>query len=204
MERSKQYYGKDGPKVRLVPLSPADEKRLIEPTSEEIAAAQNLPYPSLLGVVQYPSCYTKIEIKYSMSVLSRWRTKWGPKHFAILLKALEYGYATRDMGQRNGRFCRCLFVSTEIAGKQIDNNESSGNYHDITTPFHDVRLYHAAELTEAHRLACKIDGFRSLMGVVRLRQNEPTRLHWDNQAAIQIAGTQKECLWTWALSSRIL
>jgi hypothetical protein len=45
----------------------------------------------------------------------------------------------------------------------------------------------AAELTEAHLLACEIDGFRSLMGEVGLRQNGPTRLYQDNQAAIQIA-----------------
>ena len=33
-----------------------------------------------------------------MSVLSRWRTKWGKVHFAILVKSLEYGYETRKMG----------------------------------------------------------------------------------------------------------
>ncbi len=39
-------------------------------------------------------------MKYSMSVLSRWRTKWGTNHFKALLKALEYGYATRKRGLR--------------------------------------------------------------------------------------------------------
>jgi hypothetical protein len=39
-----------------------------------------------------------IEMKYSISVLSRWRTKWGPNHFRILLKSLEYGHATRKCG----------------------------------------------------------------------------------------------------------
>ncbi len=121
MERFREYLGKDGPKSRLVPLSVTDEKLLVEPTDAEIAAAQHLPYPSLLGVVQYPSCYTKLEMKYSMSVLSRWRTKWGPDHFRVLLKALEYGYSSRNKGLKyNGnnnrkvevknarRICRCL------------------------------------------------------------------------------------------------
>jgi hypothetical protein len=98
VERFKDYLGKDGPKARLVPLSVADEKLLVEPTDAEIAEAQGLPFPSLLGVVQYPSCYTKVEMKYSISVLSRWRTKWGPNHFKVLFKALEYGYATRKRG----------------------------------------------------------------------------------------------------------
>jgi hypothetical protein len=39
-------------------------------------------------------------MKFSMSVLSRRRTKWGTNHFRILLKALEYGYSTRKTGLR--------------------------------------------------------------------------------------------------------
>ncbi len=66
--RFREYLGKDGPKLRLVPLSVTDEKLLVEPTETEIAAAQHLPYPSLLGVVQYPSSYTKLEMKYSIYV----------------------------------------------------------------------------------------------------------------------------------------
>jgi hypothetical protein len=96
IDRFKEFLGKDGPKTRLVPLSVTDDKLLVEPTDDEIAEAAHLPFPSLLGVVvQYPTCYTKLEMKFSMSVLSRWRTKWGTNHFRILLKALEYGYSTR-------------------------------------------------------------------------------------------------------------
>jgi hypothetical protein len=51
IERFKNYLGKDGPKARLVPLSVANEKLLVEPTDAEIAEAQHLPFPSLLGVV---------------------------------------------------------------------------------------------------------------------------------------------------------
>jgi hypothetical protein len=45
----------------------------------------------------------------------------------------------------------------------------------------------AAELTEAHSLACEIEGFRTLMSEVGLRPKGPTYLFQDNQAAIQIA-----------------
>ena len=37
-------------------------------------------------------------MRYAMSILSRFRTKWGLKHFEILVKTLEYGYATRNIG----------------------------------------------------------------------------------------------------------
>ncbi len=49
---------------------------------------------------QYPSAYTRLEMRYAMSILSRFRTKWGKKHFEILIKTLEYGSATRKMGLR--------------------------------------------------------------------------------------------------------
>ncbi len=86
IDRFKEFIGEKGPKIRLVSLSPADEKLLVEPTAEEIKAAEHLPYPNLLGVVQYPSNYTKLEMKYAMSILSRHRTKWGLNHFRVLMK----------------------------------------------------------------------------------------------------------------------
>jgi hypothetical protein len=96
--RIQEFFGEKGPKIRLIPLSPADEKLLVKPTAEEIKAAEHLPYPNQLGVVQYPSNYTKLEMKYAMSILSRHRTKWGLNHFRILMKSLEYGWSTRKMG----------------------------------------------------------------------------------------------------------
>jgi hypothetical protein len=98
VSRFKEFFGSKGPKTRLIPLSPADEKLLVEPTAAEIKAAEQLPYPNLLGVVQYPSNYTKLEMKYAISILSRHRTKWGINHFRILMKSLEYGWSTRKMG----------------------------------------------------------------------------------------------------------
>ncbi len=71
---------------------------MVEPTEGEIKAGEHLPYPNVLGVVQYPSNFTKMEMRYAMSVLSRHRTKWGLTHFKILLKSLEYGWSTRAMG----------------------------------------------------------------------------------------------------------
>ncbi len=98
-KRFKDFLPSDGPKQRLVPLSPADERLILLPISEEEATeASHLPYPNLLGVCQYPSAYTRLEMRYAMSILSRFRTKWDKKQFEVLVKTLEYGYATRMMG----------------------------------------------------------------------------------------------------------
>jgi hypothetical protein len=92
VDRFKDFLPKDGPKERKVPLSPADEKLLVEPTEAEMREAEHLPFPNLLGAA---SSFTRLEMRFAMSVLSRHRTKWGLNHFKILIKALEYGYATR-------------------------------------------------------------------------------------------------------------
>ncbi len=55
VERFQDFLSNDGPKSRLIPLSPADEKFLQEPSEEEVKEASHLPYPNLLGVCQYPS-----------------------------------------------------------------------------------------------------------------------------------------------------
>ncbi len=86
--RFKEFLPVSGPKERLVPLSPTDEKLLVEPTEEEMKAGENLPFPNVLGVVHYPSNFTKLKMRYSMSVLSRHRTKWGLAHFKVLIKSV--------------------------------------------------------------------------------------------------------------------
>jgi hypothetical protein len=200
VERFKEFLGKDGPKTTLVPLSAANDKLLVEPTSEEIAEAAHLPFPLLLGVVQYPTCYTKLEMKFAMSVLSRWRTKWGLNHFRILIKALEYGYSTRKTGLRyDGNSGGKVEVNTMegFADSSLGVPRSQGcraiqmNKAAITmtskrhTTTDDSTM--AAELTEAHLLACEIEGFRVLMDEVGLKQKGPTKLYQDNKAAIQVA-----------------
>jgi hypothetical protein len=161
--------------------------------------AKGLPYASLLGVCQYPSAYTRLEMRYAMSVLSRWRTKWGKVHFAILVKALEYGYETRRMGLKYGtsvdkdkvnviegyadsslslprsQGCRCVMMN----GAAISLTSKRHTTTDDSTA--------AAELTECYLCACDVEGYRNLMAELGLAQLEPTTIWQDNQAAIQIA-----------------
>jgi hypothetical protein len=198
IERFKEFLGEDGPKKRLVPLSPHDEKLLVEPSEEDIKAAEHLPYPNLLGVVQYPSNFTKLEMKYAMSVLSRCRTKWGVNHFRVLLKALEYGFTTRKIGilyhgdlsadEKNklvgyadasfsvprSQGCRLVMMNKgaiSCTSKKHTTTDGSST---------------ASELTEGSLCACDIVGFRNLNDEVGLRADGPTVMFQDNQAAIQI------------------
>jgi hypothetical protein len=186
-------------RVRRVPLSAADERLLIEPTEEEIRAAEHLPFSNLLGVAQYPSAFSKPEMRYAMSVLSRHRTKWGKKHFEILLKSLEYAYSTRNKG---------IIYSGSLEEKDLNvliaYSDSSlsiprsqgcrlvlmnGAVISFTSKRHSTTddSTAAAELTEQHLCACDVEGLRNLMKEVGLEQLDPTIIYQDNQAAIQIA-----------------
>jgi len=199
VERFKEFLPPDGPKVRKVPLSPADEKLLVEPNEMEMKAAEHLPFASLLGVCQFPSSFTKLEMRYAMSVLSRHRTKWGLDHFKVLIKALEYGFATRHLGLRyNGNLSEAeVNVLVGFADSALTVPRSQGCRTvimnraaiSLTSKKHTTTddSTTAAELTECHLCACDVAGFRELMKEIGLEQKGPTVIFQDNQAAIQIA-----------------
>jgi hypothetical protein len=199
VERFKEYLSDKGPKQRLIPLSPADEKLLVEPTASEIKEAEKLPYPNLLGVVQYPSNYTKLEMKYSMSVLSRHRTKWGINHFKILIKALEYGWSTRKFGLKYARANelkeRNKLVAYADSSFTLPRSQGcrlilmNGAAICFTSKRHTTTddSTTAAELTELYLAACEVEAMRNLNSEIGLEQDGPTTIFQDNQAAIQIA-----------------
>jgi hypothetical protein len=202
VERFKEFFPKGIVKERRVPLSPTDERALAEPTEEEVKEAEHLPYPNLLGVVQYPSAFTKPEMRYSMSVLSRHRTRWGKRHFIALLRSLEYGYSTRWKGVI---YLGCLDpddlnVLVAYADSSLSLPRSQGcrlvimngaiiSFSSKRHPTTDDSTA-AAELTEQHLCACDVEGLRNLMKEVGLEQAEPTIIYQDNQAAIQIANNR--------------
>jgi hypothetical protein len=153
---------------------------LIEPTEDEVKEAEHLPFPNLLGVVQYPSAFTKTEMRYAMSALSRHRTKWGKKHFEILLRSLEYGYSTRNkeiiysgsleekdlnvliayadssLSIPRSQGCRLILMNGAV---MIFTSKRHSTTDDSTA---------AAELTEQHLCACDVEGLRNLMKEVGL------------------------------------
>ena len=198
VERFKEFLGKDGPRKRLVPLSPLDESLLVEPSEDDIKAAEHLPYPNLLGVVQYPSNFTKVEMKYAMSVLSRCRAKWGVAHFRVLLKSLEYGYTTRKFGLLYHGEGSEQGINTLVAYADASYSTPrsqgcrlvmmNGAAISCTSKKHTTTdgSSTASELTEGSLCACDVVGFRNLNEEIGLKADGPTIIYQDNQAAIQI------------------
>ena len=168
--RFKEFLPVSGPKIRQVPLSPADERLLVEPTEEEIKAGEHLPFPNVLGVVQYPSNFTKLEMRYSMSVLSRHRTKWGITHFRILLKALEYGWSSRMMGIKYNANMdlknRNVLIAYADASFTVPRSQGcrivvmNGAAISFSSKRHTTTddSTTASELTEAYLCSCDVEG----------------------------------------------
>ena len=138
-------------------------------------------------------------MRYAMSILSRFRTKWGKKHFELLVKTLEYGYATRMMGLRyDGNMERdkanvlegfadsSLSLPRSQGCRLVMMNRAAISF---TSKRHTTTddSTAAAELTEQYLCACDVEGYRNLMQELGLGQDGPTIIWQDNQAAIQIA-----------------
>jgi hypothetical protein len=134
-----------------------------------------------------------------MSILSRFRTKWGKKHFELLVKTLEYGYATRKMGLLydgnlgkdkanvlEGFADSSLSLPRSQGCRLVMMNNAAISF---TSKRHTTTddSTAAAELTEQYLCACDVEGYRNLMQELGLRQDAPTVIWQDNQAAIQIA-----------------
>ena len=198
--RFKDFLPEKGPAFRAVPVSVSEFAVIDDPASDkEVEEAKHLPYPQLLGVIQYPSAFTKLEMRYAVSILSRHRGKWAVRHFKALLKALEYGYHSRQMGllytrpntakdtnvltsyadsgfsSPRSQGCRCIMLN----GAAISFTSKRHTTTDDSTT--------AAELTEQYLCACDAEGLRNLMAEVGLHQERPTIIYQDNQPAIHIS-----------------
>ena len=115
------------------------------------------------------------------------------------MKTLEYGYSTRKMGLKyNGNLaedktnvlegfadsslslprsqgCRCVILNNAAISFTSKRHTTT----DDSTA--------AAELTEQYLCACDVEGYRNVMQEMGLKQDGPTVIWQDNQAAIQIA-----------------
>ena len=194
-----EFLAPSGPKERTVPLSIADAALLTEATEEDVKKGMHLPYPQLLGTIQYPSAYTKLEMRFTISILSRHRGKWGERHFAAALKALEYGYTTRARGikytrPRDEKLTNLLLAYAD-SGFSAPRSQGcrlvmmNGGAISFASKRHTTTddSTAAAELTEQHLCACDVEGLRNLMSEIGLHQERPTIIYQDNTAAIQIA-----------------
>ena len=196
-------YMPGGPRMRKIPLTPSEATALlVEPTEEEKEDAAHLPYRELLGVVNYAYSNTKLEGRYYMSLLARFANGWSARHFKGLVKTLEYGYATREIGivysadldphgvNRLYAYADSAFTAPRSQGGRI--TFMNGAAISMTSARHSTTdtSTMAAEITEAYLCSVDVTALRNLMAEVGAFQEEPTMIYQDCSPAVQAANNR--------------
>ena len=188
-------YLPNGPRPKYTPI--ADGTELSKPTEAQIEKAKHLPYRQIVGVLQYAAAYTKPEMKYVMSILSQFNGGWSTQHFAVALRALEYGYTSRHRGiiysGRDPRGVNLLYAYgdssfkpplsqggrvTMCNGGAVSSTSSKHKKTNTSTA--------EAEAEEAFHASTDVVALRYLAREIGVEQLDPTIIYCDNQPAIQM------------------
>ena len=184
--------------TQRIPVKP---KTVLEPpkTEAEWDEAKNLPYRELVGTLNYPAQMTKFEIQFAVQQLSKHMQRWSKALFDIAVGVLMYGITTRSIGLIYSRgldphginvlsaYADATFNPGRPVGSRILMHNgaiirSKSAQHSVTA---DSTC--SAEAVEAALAANGIAAFRYLVKELGFKTEEPTVLHQDNQAAIQVA-----------------
>ena len=65
-------------------------------TQEEVEMMRQVPYASAVGSLMYAMLCTRLDICYSVSMVSRYQSNPGPKHWQAVKHILKYLQRTRD------------------------------------------------------------------------------------------------------------
>ena len=194
-----QQHFPSGFKNRESPMTPADEKVMMEQvTDEQHEAAKHLPFRQLCGTISYPASCVKLEMRYAVSLCGTHRGKWGIRQWNVLKKVFEYGHYTRELGLMYSRGldphgintlyaysdashqpprsqgCTCVLLNGAAVAVETKKHTVTG-----TSTCHD-------ELIQFKKGGCKVLGFRNLMQEGGMYQQAPATVYQDNQATIKV------------------
>ena len=179
---------------------------LSPPAEGEHEEAKNLPYAELVGAMNFAACHTKRELRYYVSILSRYMSNWTVTHWKMALQCLQYGITTKNTGVIYSAKLdpHGVSVLSAYADANFTNpaNERSGGCSIIMmngAAIHVEASQHStvktsttdAELTESFRAAKHIMGFRNILAELGMGMDEPTVLYQDCQPAIQVANNSR-------------
>lgn len=185
-----------------IPMKPWVEKTLMSITEmkpEEHEAVEDFPYRELIGSIAFPSCHTKLEIRFAVSILSRYLSNWNAECVSAALDLLSYCIHTHDIGilyspgidlhGDNTIYCYADsgFQAPRSQGCRLV--KMNGGIISLSSQRHSTvdTSTTAAELTEAYLASNDVCGFRNMMLELGLPVNEATVLYEDNMPCIQLA-----------------
>jgi hypothetical protein len=194
-ERFKEYLSLSGSRVRI----PLPEGTVSVPaTREEHELAMSMPYQELVGCLAFPSCHTKLGIRYAISILSSHMQCWSLEHWKLAIHCLWYCYNSRHIGLMFSRgldqhginvlyaYADSAFTAPRSQGcRMVLMNGCLVSLSSQKHPTIDVSTT-AAEITEAFYCSNDAVGFRNLMEEMGFVLQGPTVIYEDNQPAIKV------------------
>jgi hypothetical protein len=177
--------------------------KLVPATAEEHELAKHLPYRELVGTMAFPSCHTKLEIRYAISQLSAHMQRWNLEHWGHALHCLKYCINSRDIGLMYSRgldvhgtnvlyaYMDAAFTAPYSQGcRSVMNNGAAISMSSQKHSTVDCSTT-GAELTEAFLASNDVMGFRNLMTEMGFELQGPTVMYEDNQPAIAVAESNR-------------
>ena len=188
-----------GMKQRLVPLTVLDEKAIeSEPTKLEIDEAKHLPFRELLGVLSYPASQVKFEMKYAVSILGSRRSGWSKSHFNVVLRVLEYGVTTKDIGVIYSKGLdphgdNTLYAYTDASlriprswGCQICMMNGGAILYKAKKQSKTAPSACHSEISSFFDCSTYVLGLRNLLGELGMYQEAPSLIYQDNDSSDKI------------------
>ena len=195
-----KHYFPNGVKERWNPMSVHDEKLMMEEVADEdFEEAKHLEYREVCGIISYAATCTKLEMRYSISVCGRHRSKWGKKQFNIMMKVFEYGYTTREMGVIYSRgldlhgdntlYCYADSAHSLPRSYGCTIVMMNGGMLSLSAKRHTLTASSTChdEIIEFAIAVNRVVGFRNMMCEMGLEQGDATTIYQDNEAAIHLA-----------------
>jgi hypothetical protein len=198
-------FGKYLPDKFNVKVPIPENTKTMPGTEAEHKLAAHLPYPELVGAIAYPAAHTKLELRYAISILSRYMSNWTLGQWELALQTLKYGISTKEIGLMFSRLLDKHGVNVlsawadsnfdrppeRSAGCSIVMNNGAAIH--LTSKRHTTidTSTTAAELTEMYLCSNHVMGFRNIMSEMGFDLSEPTVIYQDNRPAIDIANNNR-------------
>ena len=196
---------------------------MVAATPEEHELAKHLPYAELVGTMAFPSCHTKLEIRFVISQLSKFMRCWNLLHWAYAIHCLKYCIYSAAIGMMYSQgldqhgtnvlyaYADSAFTAPRSQGCRV--TLMNGAVVSLSSQKHSTidTSTTGAELTELFLASNDVVGFRNLLRDIGFVLQGPTVMYEDNQPAIAVAEGERNLasktkhmdIRTWKLKERI-
>lgn len=122
--------------------SPLPHRTSLVPASdEEVAAAADVPYQSLVGSLGWIASTTRPDVAYAVSQLGRFNSAWSTSHWTVAKHVLRYLWGTTDLSityseapliikaYSDSDFAQCSTTRSSVSGFVVTMGGGAVSWH---------------------------------------------------------------------------